>query len=235
MMYNKEKSKKTREFISNSKNGIAVVILSLVAMFAVPLLGSYLTGKTQFPQTVPEWILYFACALAISICSLFIYLALFNQGKMNVKDEPEYIQAKELHLKNFKRQNGKDVVPIDPFKWEKSQKRRKGFLQTMGIFMGLLGLGLAVISWNNSQFVSATLSVIMSIAFGLVKMADVERMWTEGWLEWELYVEKQLDLEEQESLKLQCFEQDINKLSNEEQNVVKSKENNGIINSTNNA
>lgn len=195
MMYNKEKSKKTREFISNSKNGIAVVILSLGAMFLVPLLGSYLTGKTKFPETIPEWILYFTCALAISICCLCIYLALFSQGKLNVKEEPEYLQAKELHLKNFKRQNGKDVIPIDPFVWEKKQKRNKGIWQTIGLFCGLLGFGMAVIAWNNSQFISATISVVMSIAFGLVKMGDVERMFTEGWLEWELYVEKQLDLE----------------------------------------
>lgn len=226
MMYNKEKSKKTKEFISNSKNGIAVIILSVIAMFLVPLLGSYLTGTTQFPQTIPEWILYFACALAISICSLFIYLALFNQGKMNVKEELEYIQAKELHLKNFKRMNGKEIIPINPFIWEKNQKRRKGFLQTMGIFFGLLGLGLAVITWNTSQFVSATLSVIMSIGFGLVKMADVERMWTEGWLEYELYVEKKLDLEQQESLKSQCFEDNINKLLSVEENIGELKENN---------
>lgn len=53
-MYDKEKSKKTREFISNSKNGIVVVLLSAAAMFLVPLLGSYLTGQTKFPQTVPE-------------------------------------------------------------------------------------------------------------------------------------------------------------------------------------
>ena len=226
MMYNKEKSKKTREFISNSKNGIAVIILSVIAMFLVPLLGSYLTGTTQFPQTIPEWILYFACALAISICSLFIYLALFNQGKMNVKEEPEYLEAKELHLKNFKRMNGKEIIPINPFIWEKNQKRRKGFLQTMGIFFGLLGLGLAVISWNTSQFVSATLSVIMSIGFGLVKMADVERMWTEGWLEYELYIEKKLDLEQQKQLNLQCFEDDLNKVSSVEENIVELKENN---------
>ena len=224
-MYNKEKSKKTREFISNSKNGIAVVILSMVAMFLVPLLGSYMTGKTQFPQTIPEWILYFACTLAISICSLFIYLALFNQGKMNVKDEPEYLEAKELHLKNFKRMNGKDVIPIDPFVWEKKQKIRKGIWQTIGIFMGLLGLGLAIISWNNSQFISATLSVIMSIAFGLVKMADVERMWTEGWLEWELYIEKKLDLEEQEIKNTNCSDDELNNLSNDIQNIVGLKEN----------
>ncbi|MBP5446239.1 MAG: hypothetical protein J6Y28_08725 [Acholeplasmatales bacterium] len=198
MMYNKEKSKKTKEFISNSKNGIAVVILSLISMFLVPLLGSYLTGTTQFPETIPEWILYFACALAISVCCLFIFLALFNQGKMNVKEEPEYIQAKELHLKNFKRMNGQEIIPIDPFKWEKQQKTRKGIYQTIGMFCGLLGFGLAVIHWNNSQFISATLSVIMSIAFGLVKMADVERMWTEGWLEFELYVEKKLDMQEAE-------------------------------------
>lgn len=191
MMYNKEKSKKTREFISNSKNGIAVVILSLGAMILVPLLGSYLTGQTKFPETVPEWILYFTCAIAISICSLFIYLALFNQGKLNVKDEPEYLKAKELHLRNFERMN-KDIVPVDPFKWEKRQKIQKGIFQTIGIFLGLLGLGLAVISWNNSEFISACISVVMSIGFGLVKMGDVERMWTEGWLEYEMYVDKKL-------------------------------------------
>lgn len=191
MIYNKEKSKKTREFISNSKNAIAVVILSLGATILVPLLGSYLTGQTKFPETIPEWILYFTCALAISICSLFIYLALFNQGKLNVKDEPEYLQAKELHLKNFERMN-KEIIPIDPFKWEKRQKIQKGIFQTIGIFLGLLGLGLAVLSWNNSEFISACISVVMSIGFGLVKMGDVERIWTEGWLEYEMYVDKKL-------------------------------------------
>lgn len=199
MVYNKERGKKTREFISNSKNGIAVVILSMVSMFLVPLLGSYVTGQTNFPQTTIEWIIYFTCAIAVSVCCLFIFLALFNQGKLNVKDEPEYLQAKDLHLKNFKRMNGKDIIPVDPFKWEKQQKTRKGIYQTIGLFMGLLGLGLAVLTWNNSQFISATLSVVMAIAFGFVKMADVERMWTEGWLEWELYIEKCLDEKEKQA------------------------------------
>lgn len=196
-MYDKEKSKKTREFISNSKNGIVVVLLSAAAMFLVPLLGSYLTGQTKFPQTVPEWILYFTCAVAIAICSLFIYLALFNQGKLNVKDEEEYIKAKELHLKNFKRMD-KKTIPMNPFIWEKKQKIQKGIFQTLGIFFGLLGLGLAVIAWNNSQFISATLSVLMSIGFGFVKMGDVERMWTEGWLEYEIFIEEQLNEEEKQ-------------------------------------
>lgn len=196
-MYNKEKSKKTREFISNSKNGIVVVLLSAAAMFLVPLLGSYLTGQTKFPQTVPEWILYFTCAAAIAICSLFIYLALFNQGKLNVKDTDEYNQAKELHLQNFKRMD-KKIIPMDPFVWERKQKIQKGIFQTLGIFFGLLGLGLAVIAWNNSQFISATLSVLMSIGFGFVKMGDVERMWTEGWLEYEIFIEEQLNEEERQ-------------------------------------
>lgn len=196
-MYNKEKSKKTREFISNSKNGIVVVLLSAAAMFLVPLLGSYLTGQTKFPQTVPEWILYFTCAAAIAICSLFIYLALFNQGKLNVKDTEEYNQAKELHLQNFKRMD-KKIIPMDPFVWERKQKIQKGIFQTLGIFFGLLGLGLAVIAWNNSQFISATLSVLMSIGFGFVKMGDVERMWTEGWLEYEIFIEEQLNEEERQ-------------------------------------
>lgn len=199
-IYNKERSKKTRQFISDTKNAIAVVILSIISMFLVPLIGSYATGTTQFPQTIPAWILYFTCAIAVSICSLMIYLALHNQGKLNVKDEDEYIKAKELHLKNFERMNGKELIPIDPFKWEKKQKTMKGIFQTLGIFFGLLGFGLGALCWNNSQFISSTFSIILAIGFGLVHMGDVERMFTEGWLEWELYVQKKLDLEDKAKL-----------------------------------
>lgn len=214
-IYNKERSKKTRQFISDTKNAIAVVILSIISMFLVPLIGSYASGTTQFPQTIPAWILYFTCAIAVSICSLMIYLALHNQGKLNVKDEDEYIKAKELHLKNFERMNGKEIVPIDPFKWEKKQKTMKGIFQTLGIFFGLLGFGLGALCWNNSQFISSTFSIILAIGFGLVHMGDVERMFTEGWLEWELYVQKKLDLEEK--AKLETFEEEhINTLETQE-------------------
>lgn len=214
-IYNKERSKKTRQFISDTKNAIAVVILSIISMFLVPLIGSYATGTTQFPQTIPAWILYFTCAIAVSICSLMIYLALHNQGKLNVKDEDEYIKAKELHLKNFERMNGKELIPIDPFKWEKKQKTMKGIFQTLGIFFGLLGFGLGALCWNNSQFISSTFSIILAIGFGLVHMGDVERMFTEGWLEWELYVQKKLDLEDK--AKLEALEEEhINTLETQE-------------------
>lgn len=204
--YNKERGKNTRKFISESKNGIAVIVLSLACMFLVPLLGSYATGKTLLPDSIVGWIIYFVSAISVSVCCLFIYLAMHNQGKMNVQDEEEYKQAKELHLKNFKRQTGKEIIPIDPFKWEKKQKFRKGVFQTISLFLGLLGFGMAVLVWNNSQFISSCLSIVMSLAFGFVHMGDVERMFTEGWLEWELYVEQQLNMQEKEKAVLETFE-----------------------------
>lgn len=218
MIYNKERGRKTRQFISDSKNGIAVLVLALAAMFLVPLLGSYATGKTLLPDTTIGWIIYFTSSAAVSLCCLFIYLALHNQGKLNVKDEPEYKEAKELHLKNFKRMNGKEIIPVDPFKWEKTQKRRKGIFQTLSIFLGLLGFGLAVLVWNNSQFISSTISIIMALSFGLVHMGDVERMFTEGWLEWELYVEKQLD-EKEKKAKFKVLEEKVYNSTLNTQNV----------------
>ena len=209
MIYNKERGKQTRKFISDSKNGIAVVVLSLVAMFLVPLLGSYATGKALYPEDTIGWIIYFTSAIAVSVCSLMIYLALHNQGKLNVRDEEEYKKAKELHLKNFERMNGKEVIPVDPFKWEKKTKLQKGIFQTLGIFLGLLGFGLAVLTWNNSQFISSCISIVMAISFGLVHMGDVERMFTEGWLEWELYVEKKLN-ERDKKAEIKDFEEKLN-------------------------
>lgn len=218
-IYNKERSKRTRQFISDSKNAIAVVILSLISMFLVPLIGSYASGTTQFPQTIPAWILYFTCAIAVSICSLMIYLALHNQGKLNVKDEEEYLKAKELHLKNFERMNGKEIIPIDPFKWEKKQKTQKGIFQTLGIFLGLLGFGLGALCWNNSQFISSTFSIILAIGFGLVHMGDVERMFTEGWLEYELYIQKKLDEEDAKKAQKKVFDKNSTIIPLEEENA----------------
>lgn len=218
-IYNKERSQKTRKFISDAKNGIAVVILSVIATILVPLLGSYATGTTQFPETIPAWILYFTCAIAISICSLMIYLALHNQGKLNVKDEEDYLKAKDLHLKNFERMNGKEIIPVDPFKWEKKQKTQKGIFQTLGIFFGLLGFGLGALCWNNNQFISATFSIILSIGFGLVHMGDVERMFTEGWLEYELYIDKKLTEQEQKKAKLESLEENPINIPQGEENA----------------
>lgn len=218
-IYNKERSKRTRQFISDSKNAIAVVILSLISMFLVPLIGSYASGTTQFPQTIPAWILYFTCAIAVSICSLMIYLALHNQGKLNVKDEEEYLKAKELHLKNFERMNGKELIPIDPFKWERKQKTQKGIFQTLGIFLGLLGFGLGALCWNNSQFISSTFSIILAIGLGLVHMGDVERMFTEGWLEYELYIQKKLDEEDAKKALKKVLEENNTFISLEQENA----------------
>lgn len=229
MAYNKERGKKTRQFISETKNGIAVIMLSMVSMFLVPLLGSYATGQSLMPTTIIGWIIYFVSAIAVSLCCLFIYLALHNQGKLNVKDEEEYLKAKQLHLKNFERMNGKELIPIDPFKWEKKQKLKKGIFQTLSIFLGLLGFGMAFLVWNNSQFISSCLSIVMAISFGLVHMGDVERMFTEGWLEWELYIEKKLDEEEKrKKAELEILKQNqlgntdyAKKLENELKNTIK--------------
>ena len=141
---------------------------------------------------------------------------------MNVKDEEEYIQAKELHLKNFKRMNGKEIIPVDPFKWERNQKIKKGIFQTLAIFMGLLGFGLAILVWNNSQFISSCISIVMAISFGLVHMGDVERMFTEGRLEWELYVEKKLDEEAKKQAILEVFEKETENNTNYIENIEKN-------------
>ena len=110
----------------------------------------------------------------------------------SVKDMRNLVKGENLGFENFLYELNNVLKETYNLKWEKRQKIQKGIFQTIGIFLGLLGLGLAVISWNNSEFISACISVVMSIGFGLVKMGDVERMWTEGWLEYEMYVDKKL-------------------------------------------
>lgn len=221
-IYNKERSMKTREFVSNAKYGITVAISSVAATILVPLIGSYIGGQTKFPQTITEWILYFACAFAISLCSMMIFLALHNQGKLNVKDNEEYLKAKEMYKARIKKMN-KKIVPKDPFKWESSSKTKKAIFQFFSTFLGILGLSLGALCWNSSQFVSAVISIVLAISFGLIHMGDVERMFTEGWLEFEEFMaeeikeqEKKKELEEK-LYKEQTLEEQIKEVIDENQ------------------
>lgn len=220
MLYNKEKSKETKRFISENKNWFAVGILSIIVMGLVPLLGSYVSGKTSLPKDWLEWMIYITCSLATSICCIMIWLCLHNQGKLNVQDDENYIKAKELHLKNFLEKTGKKIAPINPFEWEKKAKIKKGICQFFGVFTGLLGLGLGALTYNFNLLVSGLTALGMCIGFGLYHMAEVEKVFTEDFLEYELFVEQEL-LEEKKRKELE------ENFFNESENIIKE-DNNGI-------
>ena len=208
MVYNKDKSKQTRKVISENKNWFAIGVLSLTVIALIPLFGSYMTGKTELPQTVLEWAIYITCSLSTAVCCLMIWLCMHNQGKINVKDEDEYIKAKELHIKNFLAETGKELVPINPFEWEKKAKVKKGIFQFVGIFSGLLGLGLGALTYNWATLVSGVIAVIMSLGFGIYHMGEVEKKFTEDYLEYELYMEKKIaDEKKREELTNQFLEE----------------------------
>lgn len=216
MLYDKERAKNNRKWFSENKNWIVVGAVALIILVLIPLLGSYASGKTAFPTTTIGWILYFTCAISTAVACMFLYLALHNQGKINVQYEEEYTKAKDLHLKNFQRLNkGKSIIPIDPFEWERKQKIKKGIFQFIGLSAGLVGLGAATLTYNYSQLISGAVSLLMSIIMGLVHMADVEKMFTEGWLEYELYIEQKLNEEEKnKELEIEFLEGVINNDSN---------------------
>ena len=212
-MYDKNKASDFAVAVSNAKYWIAMAISAGAAIVLVPLLGSYATGKTQFPQDTLGWILYFTCAIAVSICSVMIFLAFNGQGKSNIKGDPDFQKAREMYRARLKRENRK-YIPKDPFKWEKNAKTKKVFFQSISVILGIIGLGAAVLTYNYTQLISSIFAMLMSAVFGLIHMGEVEHMFTDGWLEYEEYM---LETAEEEDRKKKAEEAFMKEQTLEEQ------------------
>ena len=173
----KARKAKQREAFIEYKNWIVVFFAAVIGIFVLPLLGSYLTGKTNVPQTAVEWIIYVVTSICMGICCVCIFLALHSQGKIIIQDDPEYIEAKRLNRENNAREK-KEYIPINPFEWEKKAKRNKGIFQTLGTIAGVLGLGMAFLTWNTAQMISGIISIVLNLILGLVHMSTVQEMFT---------------------------------------------------------
>ena len=71
-------------------------IISLIALFFLPALGSSVGIGLALPTTIAGWIVYISTKVIIAIINILIFHCFRLQGKLNISKDPDYIQAKNL-------------------------------------------------------------------------------------------------------------------------------------------
>lgn len=160
-------------------------IISLIALFFLPALGSSVGIGLALPATVAGWIVYIVTKVIIAVINILIFHCFRLQGKLNVAKHEDYIKAKKLLRDGGKTKN---VIPLSPSQWNKSQWLSKGTTLFITSILSVFALTQAVLSFDWIAMLTYLFTIIMGLIFGILQMKKEEEYWTVGYLEYAEYI-----------------------------------------------
>lgn len=159
-----------------------VFLLSLCMLIFLPMLGS--TGDLGYnlPQTKIGWIVFVVTKTVVAIINLLIFHCFICQAKLNIKDDPKFLEANEI-LGKLRR----EVLPRSPRKFFTKEYGVKGTTTFLFSALSVIALTNAILCFDWIAFLTYILTLLMGIIFGVLEMKKVELFWTEEYLAYAHY------------------------------------------------
>ena len=180
---------------------IIIVILSLAVLIVMPFLRSDLSAGLLFPTTTAGWFLFWFEKGSITAINLTIFTAFKKQGLMNVKDNPQYIAAREL----MNKVKAKKYNPQSPVKYQAKSYGKKGTTLVISTMASLIAITNMLLRFDYLALISYCITILMAVIFGIFAMKNDELYWTDEYYYWALQqVEEAKTLDECIADDLQC-------------------------------
>lgn len=181
----RQKAHKMREY----KNYGIIAAASLFAVFFLPMVGSVGIPGWNLPTTVVGWVVWIITKLLVAGLNMILFRSFMEQGEVNVKDNPYYIEANEILMRYGK------ILPYDPrdpATWKHIEYKNKGIMVIITSLMGAIGLTQAILTFNWLDMLSYLFTVAMGIMFGLLQMDKAETYWTTEYWQYAKKVERDM-------------------------------------------
>lgn len=170
-------------------------VISFISLVFLPMVGSTVGLSWNVPDTVVGWIVWVAVKLIVSTINILVFYCFMCQAKVNVKDNPNYKEAREILFK----QKNKEVLPKSPKKWNTEQYLRKGTTIFITSALSTIALTQAVLAFDYISMLSYLFTIVMGLIFGIIQMKTAEEYWTTEYLEYaKMRQNEELNLIEQE-------------------------------------
>lgn len=203
----------SRDKIRQSLYYVLIGVISLVALIFFPMLGSTIGLAWQLPTTVPGWIVWVGTKVLVAIVNILIYHCFIQQGKLNVKDNKNYIEANRI-LQTFK---DKTYVPRSPSKFLTQQYGSKSVGLFVATALSLVAFSQAILTFDYIAMLTYLMTLVMGVVFGVIEMKSVEVYWTEEFYDYAKKVEQEHAIEaarakeEQDRRDLEMAQKELNK------------------------
>lgn len=172
-----------------------IALLSLVTLFFMPMLGTEVGLEFILPNTTAGWIIWSVSNVTASILNVLMFHSFIKQGKVNILEHPNYVQAQDLLKKH---DIGKIENPRSPEQWTRKQYSNKATTLFIFTLLGTISFGNAILSFNPIKFLAQLLTLIIGLVFGFIQMKSTEEYWTLEYLDYAKYMVEQKQLEEKE-------------------------------------
>ena len=177
----REKRQQSRNQFNLFKYYFIIGIISLIAVFFLPMLGTDPTLGLNLPTTFFGWVIYVFTKLCVAAINMMLFHCFMSQGKLNIKDHPKYIEACNILSKYGMGEKLKE--PVGPDVWLPEQYRTKGIWVAITSILSAIILTQAVLVFDWVSMLTYIFTIVMGVIFGLFQQDAAEQYWTdEFWL-----------------------------------------------------
>ena len=178
-----------KEKLNNNIYYVVIVVVSLFTLIFFPMLGSTIVPEWDIPDNSVGWTVWIITRLAISGLNLLIFHSFVKQAKVNIKDNPRYVEANKIYKVEKDPQAKK---PRNPQKYISKLYLKKGTSVFLSTLAAVVGFSQAVLTYDYVSLITFLITIITCIMFGIITMKETENYWTNEFPEYVEMLEKQL-------------------------------------------
>lgn len=161
---------------------IIIGVLSLIVTIFIPLVGSNVGIQWNFPDTTAGWMIFITVRLTVSFINILIFHNFVCQGKLNIKNDKNYLEANRLLNKISKEKRG--YIPKSPNKFLGGLYIKKGTTIFITSALALVAFSQAILTYNWQDLLTYSVVLIFGIIFGVMTMFKVQEYWTTEYLDY---------------------------------------------------
>ena len=177
-----------KEKIKQYQGYFIIAILSMICIFFIPMMGSSVGVKFLIPTTIAGWVIWIVSKLAVILINMLIFDQFIRQGKINVKDNPNFLKAQAIF--NQLETPEEEHLPT-PREYFGRLYRSKGIKLFLSSLLSLVAFSNAILSFNWVTMLTYLFTIVVGIIFGWINMLEVENYWTDTYFKLALKIEKE--------------------------------------------
>lgn len=170
-------------------------IISFIALVFLPMIGSSVGLGWNIPDTTVGWIVWIAVKIIVAAINVLIFHSFMQQAKLNIKDNPSYVEARDILVKV----KVKNVIPRSPKSWNFQQYMKKGTTIFFTTGLATIALTQALLTFDWMSMLTYLFTIIMGLIFGVLQMKSAEEYWTDEYYRYALMVKEEKEKSEREA------------------------------------
>lgn len=169
---------------------IMVAVVSVLALFVLPLLGSASGLSLNLPDTTAGWIVFGTTRIAVAALNILIFHCFVQQGRINIMNDPRYLAAREkglsLSLDIIKEADEKPAR--SPRQYYREIYGKKSVMVFASSMMSAVALSQAILTFDWVAMLTYFATILGGVICGILQMKDTENFWT---MEYNRYLAEQ--------------------------------------------